>query len=315
MRRSPTSNTVTLDVMAEALTAAVAKLGRFGASYPLYLEPPAGFELHPAVDLFKPSDLGRYCERAILEWTAHPADEDMRAAASRFMRRYCGSLATAALVPLAHGVAFDLSIERISLLIRSDMPMGVVLNLGDQRPFGSPGRPTTFPIQTRPLPTAAALREAALGSLVRDNLVPAFERVLDYVHLNPRVLWATTAEQIDLLVENVGDGHSPDERAAYAEDREAILFGTMLPGVAGPNPLLGTLTWERVDDPTFSRPLQVRQICCVCYVVPGRNAYCRSCVLLPAEERLAMCRSWRASVQAAPAAEADDEIHQAPTTA
>lgn len=288
--------------LADALAAAVGKLGRFGASYPVYLAPPAGAEIHPAQELFAAERLRRFCERSIAEWTDHPEEEDIRAAASRFMRRYCGSLASAALVPLANGVAFDLALSRISLLIREEMPMGVVLELAGGRAFGSPERPTTWPLETRPLPTAAALRAAALRSLVGDNLAPAFERVLRFVHLNPKVLWATAAEQIDLLFESARDGHEARELAPFAEDREAILFGPTLPGVSGPNPLRGLLTWEEADDPKFPRPLQVRQVCCVCYVIPGRNAYCRTCGLLAPEERLALWRAWRArSEEAVPA--------------
>jgi len=44
-------------------------------------------------------------ERSILEWTDTPAVEDRRAAASRFLRRYCGTVVSAALIPLGSGVA------------------------------------------------------------------------------------------------------------------------------------------------------------------------------------------------------------------
>lgn len=287
--------------LADALAAAVAKLGRFGASYPLYLEAPPGHEVHPAADLFEARNLGRFCERAIAEWTTRPEEEDIRAAASRFMRRYCGTMAAAALVPLAHGVAFDLSIERVAVLIRSGMPMGAVLDPAGAGPFGSPERPTDLPVATRPLPTVAALREAALRSLVGGNLVPVFEHVLQYARLNPKVLWATAAEQIDLLFESAVAGHDARELAPFAEDRDAILFGPTLPGVAGANPLLGLLSWELADDPAFPRPLQVRQICCVCYVIPGRATYCRTCGLLTPGERLELWRAWRAATSGASA--------------
>jgi ferric iron reductase protein FhuF len=296
---APTVNRVGTGSLAEALAAAVAKLGRFGASYPIYLEAPTGEEVHPAAELFATRNLRRFCERSIAEWTIRPDVEDIRAAASRFMRRYCGSMATAALVPLAHGVAFDLSIDRVAVLIRSEMPMGVVLDPAGAAPFGSPRRPTLFPIATRPLPTVAALREAALVSLVGDNLAPAFEHIMGFAQLNPKVLWATTAEQIDLLFEDAVVGHDARELAPYAEDREAILFGPMLPGVDGPNPMLDLLTWEEADDPQFPRPLQVRQICCVCYVIPGRDTYCRTCGLLTPQERLELWRAWRAAASGA----------------
>ena len=113
----------------EAIGASVARLGRFGASYPIYLERPDGYEILPAADLLSASNLRHFCERAITDWAPHPEEEHIRAGASRFMRRYCGSVSMAALLPLGHGVALDISLERVSFLIRTQIPMGVVIDL------------------------------------------------------------------------------------------------------------------------------------------------------------------------------------------
>jgi hypothetical protein len=71
--------------LSTAIAASVARLGRFGASYPIYLERPDA-EVVPALDMLSRHNLRHFCQRAITEWTAHPDEEDIRAAASRFMR-------------------------------------------------------------------------------------------------------------------------------------------------------------------------------------------------------------------------------------
>jgi ferric iron reductase protein FhuF len=282
--------------LAEAIAASVGRLGRFGASYPIYVERPDGHEIVPAVDLLSATNLRHFCERAIIEWTQHPEEEDMRAAASRFMRRYCGSVATAALLPLAYGVTWDVSLERIAFLIRTEMPMGVVIDLAASPVFSCSERPTTWPVAGQRLATLDELRARAIDSALVRNLAPAFESVLDFVQLNPKVLWSTAAEQIDLMYENAIEGLREAEFAPFEADRGLLLFGERLPGWAGANPLRGLLDWEDAHDPQFPRPLQVRRTCCVCYVIPGRNAYCRTCGLISAEQRLAMWRAWKAQL-------------------
>jgi hypothetical protein len=288
--------------LASAVADAVARLGRFGSSYPVHLAPPPGYEIVRADDMLEPERLGRHCVRAITAWTQHPEEEDVRAAASRLMRRYCGSLASAALVPLAHGVALDVSLPRVAFLIRDEMPMGVVLDVADGS-WVCAERPTAWPVEgARSVGTLAELRERAWQSLFSEHLAPAVDRVLSYAKLNPKVLWSTAAEQIDLLYENALEGFGPTELANLAADREVILFAETIPGQPGLNPMRDTLEWETIDDDAFPRPLQVRQICCVCFVIPGRNAYCRTCGLISQDERLTLWRSWRASVAAQEAA-------------
>jgi ferric iron reductase protein FhuF len=281
--------------LAQKIADDVARLGRFGAAYPIYLEPPAGYEIVDATDILSQANLRHFSERAITEWTQHPEQEDIRAAASRFMRRYCGSVAMAALLPLAHGVALDVALERISFLIRTEMPMGVVIDLAGVPIFTCAERPTHWPVTGECLDTLSGLRAAAVAGLIVRNLAPAFDAVLRFVQLNPRVLWSTAAEQIDLLYENASDGLSVPEFAPFNADRNVLLFAAQLPGCDGPNPLRDLLEWEDAGDPQFPRPLQVRRTCCVCYVIPGRNTYCRTCGIISAEQRLALWRSWKAT--------------------
>jgi hypothetical protein len=276
-----------------AVRAAQAKFGRLGASYPIYLNPPPGVEVVPQAELLDLANLSRYFERSIREWTDHPEDEDIRAAASRFLRRFCGSVAAAALVPLANGVAVDVSIPRVSLLIRRDMTLGTVLNLDGAEVYTSAGRETTWPVDGRTLPTATELRRRAFESLFAENLVPSFERVLQAVHVSPRLLWTTAAESIELMYEYGRVYFDEDSWKPLEEDRLAVHFDAMLPGVAGQNPMLGLLDWEQFDDPLLPGRYQVRRICCVNYVIPGRKpSYCRTCGLLSAAERWELWRRY-----------------------
>jgi Ferric iron reductase FhuF-like transporter len=276
-----------------ALRAALAKFGRIGASYPLYIKAPLGIEVVPQPELLDFANLSSYFERSINEWTDHPEDEDGRAAASRFMRRLCGSVAAAALVPLANGVAFDVSIERVSLIIRNDMTLGTVLDLDGAEIFTSSDRPTTWPVNACRVFSTTELRERALRNLFADNLVPSFERVLQAVRVSPRLLWTTAAESIELLYEYGRPYFDEESWRPLEEDRLVLHFGASLPGVEGPNPMLGLLDWERFDDPLLPDQYQVRKICCVNYVIPGRKpSYCRTCGIISAEQRKELWRRY-----------------------
>lgn len=279
-----------------ALADACERVGRFGRSYRVHLAAPAGAELLPATELLRPAVLRAYAARALREWSDHPLDEDPRAAVSRLMRRYCGALAAAALIPLANGVGLDVSRERVTFVIRLEMPGGTVI---DARPgvLVARERPTTWPVQGRDLDTSVALRERTL-EIFFSHLASTFDAVLAAVKVAPNLLWSTAAEQIDLLYENAVDTYPGEAYAPFAEDRERILFADAIPGVAGPNPLRGLLYWETIDAPDFPRPIQVRPICCANFIVPGRpTVYCRTCGLITQAQRVTMWREWRESVR------------------
>jgi ferric iron reductase protein FhuF len=194
---------------------------------------------------------------------------------------------------VAQGVALDIRLERVASLIRTEMPIGIVVDLEAAPPVTCAERPTTWPVAGLRFETLDELRAKTIESLLVHNLAPAFENVLDFVHLNPKVLWTTAAEQIDLMYENALKGLSESEFAPFDADRSLLLFGEHPPGWSEPNPLRGLLEWEDAHDPLFPNPLQVRRTCCVCYVIPGRNAYCRTCGPLSAEQRLAIWRAWK----------------------
>src|SRR4029077_7522551 len=104
-----------------------------------------------------------YAARAVKEWSDHPLDEDPRAAVSRLVRRYAGSLTTAALVPLAHGVGLDVSPERVGLVMHNDLPQGTLLRVDEVLVCAD--RPTTWPVHGRDVGTLDQLRVRVLGAL------------------------------------------------------------------------------------------------------------------------------------------------------
>lgn len=277
-------------VLASGLVDAVTKLGWYGEETPLYLEAPSDHEVVPTHVLLAPENLRGYFLRAIRAWSVNPESENQRAAASRFMRRYCGSLVVAALVPLAHGLGVDVAPSRVSLLMRQDMPMGVVLDLSATGLRTSVDRPPAWPVTADAVPTVAQLRAEVLRTLFADNLVPAINRVVTTIPMMPSVIWATVAEAVDLVHEKAQDTYDSGPLAALREDRAAILFAETVPGIDGPNPMLGVLDWETFDDPESPRPHQLRNVCCLCYLIPGRRHDCWSCPRLQPEERL---DAWR----------------------
>ncbi len=148
-----------------ALTDAVARVGPYLRAYRAYVEAPAGIEVVAAVELAKREPMRAYAARAVKEWSDHPLDEDPRAAVSRLVRRYAGSLITAALVPLAHGVGLDVSPERVGIVMHNDLPQGSLLRVDEVLVCAE--RPTAWAVNGRDVRTVDALREQVLGTLFR----------------------------------------------------------------------------------------------------------------------------------------------------
>src|SRR5207248_811421 len=146
-----------------ALDDAIDGMRPFARPYPTYLERPEGVETISAAELVRREPLRRYAARAVKEWSDRPWDEDPRAAVSRLVRRYLGSLTSAALVPLAHGIGLDLSPERVEIVMQNDLPQGTVVRVDEV--LLSRGRPATWPIAGRDVGTLARLRELVLGPL------------------------------------------------------------------------------------------------------------------------------------------------------
>lgn len=287
---------VRADPLREAVYRAQAAFGRVGASYALHRERPAGHEVVTCEELLDVANLRTYFTRAISEWSADPGEEDQRAAASRFLRRYVGAISAASLMPLTNGVAIDVSIPRVSLVIRRDLTLGSVVDLAGSDIVVSPDRPTTWPVEGTSVGTTEELRAHAFASLFAGNLVPAFDRIQEAVGVGRNLLWSTAAECIEYLYEN---GHPFLDAGLWSrveEDRAVVHGGDTVPGIVGPNPMKDQLSWERFDDLDLAYPVQVRRVCCVNYVIPGRKpSYCRTCGVIDVEERHEL---WRQYVEA-----------------
>jgi ferric iron reductase protein FhuF len=289
---------VTTDPLQLAAYATFRTFGRIGASYPVYFRRPQGWETVPAKDLLDLENLRTYFTRAISEWSDHPTEEDQRAGASRFLRRYIGSIAAATYIPLSAGVALDVGISRVQVLIRNDLTLGTVIDLDGAAVYVSKARPTTWPIEGVPVGSVEELRGRALESLFREHLVPAFERVREVIGVSKKLIWTTAAESIEYMYENARPYFDSAGWLPLDEDRAVIHSADTVPGIDGPNPMKGLLEWEDFGDPDVPGPVHMRRVCCVNYVVPGRGTtqtggYCRTCGILPPEERH---RLWRLDV-------------------
>jgi hypothetical protein len=274
-----------------ALDRAVESVGPLARPYRIHLAAPAGAETIAATQLMRPEVMRSYAARAVKEWSDRPLDEDPRAAVSRLIRRYLGSVVTAALVPLVHGIGLDLSPARVRLIMQSDLPQGTVLDVDEV--LISSERPATRGVRGTDVGTVARLRERVFASLLA-HLSWSFAAVIANIKVSPQLLWSTAAEQIDLVFEYAIDGPDPEAFVRARADREQLLFATEVPGIAGPNPLKDQLYWEPARDRIHQ--IQVRRVCCANFVVPGRTqGYCRNCDLITEERRLAMWDEYRSA--------------------
>ena len=272
-----------------ALDRSVESVGPLARPYPIYLREPPDAESIAAVDLMQPETLRRYAARAVKEWSDRPLDEDPRAAVSRLVRRYLGSVVTAALVPLVHGIGLDLSPERVRVIMQSDLPQGTVIDVDEVLICAE--RPATWPVRGTDVTSVERLRKRVFALLLA-HLSWTFAAVIANIKVSPQLLWSTAAEQVDLVFEYSIEGPDPEAFARAKADREQLLFATELPGIAGPNPMRDLLYWEPAGDSIHQ--IQVRRVCCANFVVPGRTqGYCRNCDLIPEERRLAMWHEYR----------------------
>jgi ferric iron reductase protein FhuF len=272
-----------------ALDHAVESVGPLARPYPIHLAEPAGAESIAAVELMRPEILRHYAARAVKEWSDRPLDEDPRAAVSRLIRRYLGSVVTAALVPLVHGIGLDVAPERVRVIMKNDLPQGTVIDVNEVLVCAE--RPATWPVPGTDVATVAQLRERVFAKLL-GHLSWAFSAVIANIKVAPGLLWSTAAEQVDLVYEYAIEGRTPAAFARASDDREQLLFASALPGIAGPNPMRDLLYWEPAGDRVHQ--IQVRRVCCANFVVPGRTqGYCRNCDLITEERRLVMWDEYR----------------------
>jgi Ferric iron reductase FhuF-like transporter len=225
-----------------------------------------------------------------LEMAEDEADIDLRIAVSRFTRQYASSISAVALVALARGVGLDLSARQCNVIVRSNVPFLVSLDLREDEVLRCAERPTTLPALGPNVGTLAELRGYVWRNLYAENFAPLFERARQVTKVSPRLMWTNAAEWVGLVSDTADEYLSPAAADPFVEDRIALLGAPSLPGVAGPNPLTGLLAWS---DPTSDLPHghHVRNVCCVTFYLPDRlGRLCANCPFLPAEDRLALVR-------------------------
>ena len=282
--------------LARALLEAVESVGPYQRAYPLLLETPPDMETVRIEDLVRSDALRAYAVRAVAEWSDHPMDEDPRAAVSRLARRYLGSVVTAVLAPLAHGVGVVIDTGRVRAIVQHDLPQGIVL--GTHEALLCRERPASWPIAGIEVATLDELRDRVFGALLA-HCAWVFDRIIAAIKVSPQLLWSTAAEQVDVLYDNAADGPAAAVFARAAADRDRLLLAETVPGVAGPNPLRDLLYWEAAaEGPEAGHVYHVRRVCCANFVVPGRTqGYCRNCDLITPAQRLEMWNEWRESVR------------------
>jgi hypothetical protein len=283
--------------LASAMAAAARSVGPYSQQYPAYLQALPGRELFSLDELVRPEVLRTYAADALSPWSDHPGDEDARAGVSRLARRYVGALTTAVLSALAHGIGIEAPRERARVMAQDDLSFGIVLDVGEVLLCRE--RPASWPIAGRELRTLDEMRDRVLGAYL-GHCAWLFDQIIETIKVSPRLLWSTAAEQIDFVYEYAASGPARDVFARAQTDRELLLFAERAPGVAVQNPMKDLLRWEAATDgPDAGHRIQVRDVCCMNFVVSGRaQVYCRNCGLVTPPERRAMWSKWRASVRA-----------------
>jgi hypothetical protein len=269
MRAAPRSE------LALVLEDAVAAFGTDAQVHQVRLQPPDREEVVRAAEFFEHGAIAERIRAMVPDDVPASADRLM-ASASNIMRTYFGVVATAALVPLAHGVGIDVSLPRLTLVLGRGRPMESVLDLSDSAVLTCPERPTDWPVRGTTVPSADALRGDVVRGLI-GNLSTAVGRVARAARVPKKVLWTTAVEQIDALygTARLDPAHALHNRAC--DDFEALTQAALIPGTEQANPLRGLLTWERFDDPRLERSLQFRLQCCLCYLIRDGGTHCCSC--------------------------------------
>lgn len=256
----------------------------------------------PATELLEPARLRELILRAGgLETLAAQGggipDLDLTIAVSRFTRQYCGAVSGPALVGLAQGVGITMSPKRCYVALANlDKPVTarrfvVALDLTNAEVLRCAGRPTSLPVTGPAVATVAELREYVWSRLFGVHYEQLFRAVREVApSVSPALLWTSAAEYVGGLSHAAQQHLSAVAAAPYAADCRLALEGEALPGVDGPNPMRGTLTWEPAG-PDCPRGVLTRQMCCLNYLLPDRDGrLCENCPYLPPEDRLALIR-------------------------
>jgi hypothetical protein len=262
-------------------------------------EPGRDDEVVPATRFLEPDYLRAAIARAHTtsfhssDAASSEGDEDLnlRIAVSRFTRQYASSVSAIALAALAQGVGLDLSARRCRMLFYKDVPFRASLDTTDMVPLRCAERPTTWPIDGPIVDTADELRQYTWQKLYGEHLAPLVEAVRDVTRVSRAVIWTNVAEWVGVLSDAADEYLEAEDARPILADRVAVLEADSLPGVSGPNPLRGRLDWTPYDTPDFPHGVQVRQHCCMTYLLPDRlGRLCSNCGFLPLEDRVALIR-------------------------
>jgi ferric iron reductase protein FhuF len=219
--------------------------------------------------------------------TADRDRADMRAAASRFARAYCMAVIRPVLAALGMGIALDASMSQSTIV---------------WKPWTLRGSSATNPLGLH-LATDAAknvahsqtteeVRAEVFRHLFAEHLALLFERVLQIAKLSPKVLWGSAAEAIGGLETAAVERLDAEAARPFIDTCQAALTAQALPGIVGPNPLLGQVRWQDVGRADFPHGLMIRRICCVSLALPDRRGQtCGACPIPPTEQLIALLRS------------------------
>jgi Ferric iron reductase FhuF-like transporter len=276
-------------------------------------------EVMPAVGLLEAETLRTAITRAASTTFHNPADVeagsaediDLRIAASRFTRQYCGATSVVALVALAHGVGLNLSASRCRLVFHREIPFRLALDVRPDDILICAERPTTLPVSGRTVRTVSELRSYVWRNLYANNIAPLLRQALDLTSVSPALVWTNAAEWIAVVSDAADEYLGRDASVPFVTDRQAVMSTPELPGVSGPNPLLGLVDWFPVQAPDFPHGVHERRMCCLTYLLEDRlGRLCQNCPFLPRTEQVALTRERHGVALGTPGGPAEDRARE-----
>jgi Ferric iron reductase FhuF-like transporter len=300
------------------LASRMGALGRW-AEGRLVLETTSSIEMMPAVSLLEADTLRAAITQS--SWSTfdlapdavqeNADDIDLRIAVSRFTRHYCSAASVVALVALAHGVGLNLSASRCRLIFVHEIPFRLVLDVRPDDIVLCAERPTTLPVSGRIVQTVAELRSYVWRHLYANNIAPLFQQALDVTNVTPTLMWTNAAEWIAVVSDAADESLDSNASVPFVADRRAIMSVPELPGVSGPNPLLGLVDWFPVEASDFPHGVHERRICCLTYLLEDRRGrMCQNCPFLSRNDQMALIRERRGVAMGSPGGPAEERTRE-----
>jgi Ferric iron reductase FhuF-like transporter len=278
----------------------------------LVFEPDPSLEVVPAEQYLDPDFLHEAIARArhmhaTEDDNSLDPDTDLRIAVSRFTRQYASSVSIVALVSLANGVGVDVSARRCRMIVKNEVPFLMTFVDDDEKPTLCGERPTDWLVEGPVVPTIPDLRQFVWRKLYAEHLSPLYERALEITKVSDKLMWTNAAEWVGMVSDAADEYLEPSAALPYVQDRLALLREPRLPGLSGGNPLNGRLQWDHTDAPDFPHGVQVREMCCITYLLPDRlGRLCQNCGFLPLDERIQLIRERRGVPMGTPGGPAEE---------